>query len=71
MGRSEGPEWAIEYVQNGRKTVHLHHSKNSTPEEAKEAFAAEMGIPWKELEKRGAKVVERETSGGSSEPKKE
>ena len=43
--------WAVEYVDSIRY---------STPEEAKRAFEESRGIPWKELERRGAKVVEQE-----------
>ena len=52
--------WAVEYVENGRRIVSLDPIKHSTPEEAKRAFEESRGIPWKELERRGAKVVRQE-----------
>ena len=55
--------WAVEYVESGKRIVSLDHERHSTPEEAKRAFEESRGIPWKELERRGAKIVEQETTG--------
>jgi hypothetical protein len=52
--------WAVEYVENRERIVSLDPIRHSTPEEAKRAFEASRGIPWKELERRGAKVVQQE-----------
>ena len=60
MKRLKKIVWAVEYVEFGRRIVSLDPQKNSTPEEAKNAFAATKGIPWKELERRGAKVIQQE-----------
>lgn len=60
MKRLKKIVWAVEYVDSGRKIVALDPHKNSTPEEAKNAFEASRGIPWKELERRGAKVIQQE-----------
>ncbi len=52
--------WAVEYVENGERIVALDPVRRSTPEEAKRALEDARGIPWKELERRGAKVVQQE-----------
>ena len=52
--------WAVEYVENGERRVSLDPVRRSTPEEAKRAFEDSRGIPWKEFERRGAKVVQQE-----------
>jgi hypothetical protein len=52
--------WAVEYVENGKRIVSLDPRRHSTPEEAKRAFEESRGIPWKELERRGAKIVQQE-----------
>jgi hypothetical protein len=52
--------WAVEYVEHGERIVSLDPIRRSTPEEAKRAFEDSRGIPWKELERRGAKVVQQE-----------
>jgi len=52
--------WAVEYVENGKRIVMMDYSRHSTPEEAKRAFEDSRGIPWKELERRGAKIIEQE-----------
>jgi len=52
--------WGVEYVENGKRIVSVDSIRYSTPEEAKRAFEESRGIPWKELERRGAKVVEQE-----------
>jgi len=52
--------WAVEYVENGKRIVSLDPVRRTTPEEAKRAFEESRGIPWKELERRGAKVVQQE-----------
>ena len=52
--------WGIEHVENGKPEFFFHPQKHTTPEEAKDAFADQMGIPWKELSRRGAKVVQQE-----------
>jgi hypothetical protein len=52
--------WGVEYVENGRRIVSVDPIRYSTPEEAKRAFEESRGIPWKELERRGAKVVRQE-----------
>jgi len=54
--------WAVEYVENGKRIVALDHARHSTPEEAKRAFEDQKGIPWKELERRGAKIIEHEVT---------
>ncbi|HMK38403.1 MAG TPA: hypothetical protein VK569_03620 [Bacteroidota bacterium] len=51
--------WAVEYVENGRRVVSLDPKRHSTPEEAKRAFEDSLGIPWKELERRGARVFQQ------------
>jgi hypothetical protein len=60
--------WAVEYVENGQSHIHMHYAKHTTPEEAKNAFADHMGIPWKELERRGAKVIQHTTSEYPPDP---
>jgi len=60
--------WAVEYVENDRRIVLLDSDRHSTPEEAKRAFEDKMGIPWKELERRGAKIVEQEIPAIPSVP---
>lgn len=60
--------WAVEYVENGRRIVSLDPARHSTPEEAKRAFEDSRGIPWKELERRGAKVVEQEVPAMAQVP---
>ena len=52
--------WAVEYVENGKRIVFVDSIRYSTPEEAKRAFEESRGIPWKELERRGAKVFQQE-----------
>ena len=52
--------WAVEYVENGERIVSLDPIRRSTPEEAKRALEDSRGIPWKELERRGAKVMQQE-----------
>jgi hypothetical protein len=60
--------WAVEYVEHGERIVALDPIRHSTPEEAKRALEASRGIPWKELERRGAKVVQQETSAMAQVP---
>jgi|GEM_PF-3091750 len=60
MPRTREIFWAVEYVENGKRIVSLDPVRRTTPEEAKRAFEESRGIPWKELERRGAKVVEQE-----------
>lgn len=60
--------WAVEYVENGKRIVSVDSIRYSTPEEAKRAFEESRGIPWKELERRGAKVVEQEIPPKSELP---
>jgi hypothetical protein len=62
MGRAQS-WWGVEYINNGRPERRIDSLRHSTPEEAKKALEDEMGIPWKELEKRGARVVQRESEG--------
>jgi hypothetical protein len=52
--------WGVEYVENGKRIVSVDPIRYSTPEEAKRAFEESRGIPWKELERRGAKVVQQD-----------
>jgi hypothetical protein len=60
--------WGVEYVENGKRIVSVDSIRYSTPEEAKRAFEESRGIPWKELERRGAKVVEQEIPPKSEPP---
>jgi hypothetical protein len=60
--------WAVEYVENGRRIVSLDPIRHTTPEEAKRAFEESRGIPWKELERRGAKVVQQEVPSMAQVP---
>ncbi|HUI11375.1 MAG TPA: hypothetical protein VL221_13675 [Bacteroidota bacterium] len=60
--------WAVEYVEKGKRIVSLDAARHSTPEEAKSAFEDSRGIPWKELERRGAKIVEQEIPAIPSVP---
>jgi hypothetical protein len=60
--------WAVEYVENGKRIVSLDPARHSTPEEAKRAFEDSRGIPWKELERRGAKVVQQEVPSMAQVP---
>ena len=60
--------WAVEYVENGRRIISLDPIRHSTPEEAKRAFEDSRGIPWKELERRGAKVVQQEVPSMAQVP---
>ena len=60
MSKQSGTAWAVDYVENGRRILSLDPERHSTPEEAKKAFEDSRGIPWKELERRGAKVVQQE-----------
>lgn len=60
--------WAVEYVENGRRIVSVDPARHSTPEEAKRAFEDSRGIPWKELERRGAKVVQQEVPSMAQVP---
>jgi hypothetical protein len=59
MPNKKGVAWAVEYVENGKRIVSVDSIRYSTPEEAKRAFEESRGIPWKELERRGAKVVQQ------------
>jgi len=52
--------WAVEYVEHDQRNLYVDYVKHSTPEEAKDAIASHLGIPWKELEKRGAKLIQQE-----------
>ncbi len=52
--------WAVEIIENGVRKIILDHLRHSTPEEAKDAAAAHLGIPWKELERRGATLIQRD-----------
>jgi hypothetical protein len=63
MASTKATAWAVEHVENGKTEIHFHPQRNSSPEEAKDAFVEHMGIPWKELERRGARVVEHEVPG--------
>jgi hypothetical protein len=60
MPNRKGVAWAVEYVENGKRIVSVDSIRYSTPEEAKRAFEESRGIPWKELERRGAKVVQQD-----------
>ena len=60
MPKTREVYWAVEYVENGERIISLDPVRRTTPEEAKRAFEESRGIPWKELERRGAKVVEQE-----------
>jgi hypothetical protein len=60
MQKKKEIAWAVEYVENGERIVSLDPIRHSAPEEAKRAFEESRGIPWKELERRGAKVVQQE-----------
>ncbi len=60
--------WAVEYVENGERVVSLDPVRRTTPEEAKRAFEESRGIPWKELERRGAKVVQQEVASMAQIP---
>ncbi len=52
--------WAVEVIEEGKRHIVLDHLHHSTPEEAKDAAAAHYGIPWKELERRGATLIQRD-----------
>ena len=52
--------WAVQIIENGERKIVLDHLRHSTPEEAKDAAAAHLGIPWKELERRGATLIQRD-----------
>ncbi len=60
--------FAVELVENGKKKILLDHTKHATPEEAKDFAAEHTGIPWKELERRGAKVIQQETTVYPGDP---
>lgn len=60
MPKTREVYWAVEYVEHGERIISLDPVRRTTPEEAKRAFEESRGIPWKELERRGAKVVEQE-----------
>ena len=52
--------WAVEIIEHGERKTILDHLRHSSPDEAKEAAASHLGIPWKELERRGATVIQRD-----------
>jgi hypothetical protein len=60
MNGAKEVAWAIEFVENGKRTITVDYSKHLTPQEAKDAFAKQRGGLWEEFEKKGAKVVQRE-----------
>ena len=60
--------WAVELVDQGVKRILLDYRMHATPDEAKDAAARQMGLPWKELERRGAVVVQREVTVHPGDP---
>lgn len=60
MSEKKKMAWGIEHVENEKTEFFFHPQRHTTPEEAKNAFAEHVGIPWKELARRGAKVVQQE-----------
>jgi hypothetical protein len=68
MNENKELVWAVELVENGERKILLDYKKRSTPDEARDAAAAHMGIPWKELERRGAKVIQQEMTVHPGDP---
>ncbi len=63
--------FAVELVENDKKKILFDYTRHSTPEEAKDFAAEHFGIPWKELERRGAKVVQQELTVHPEDPHNE
>ncbi len=60
--------FAVELVEHDKTMILFDYTRHSTPEEAKDFAAEHTGIPWKELERRGAKVVQQELTVHPGDP---
>ncbi len=60
--------FAVELVEHDKRMILFDYTRHSTPEEAKDFAAEHTGIPWKELERRGAKVVQQELTVHPGDP---
>ena len=47
MSEQNKTAWAVEYIDNGKWVLPRDNNRHSTPEDAKRAFEASMGIAWK------------------------